>query len=84
MRNTIVFVAWTLLLVILLMAGLSFYVINSSDGTATYAQMGYDTGRHFIKVLIGSILVVALGKHFGFLPGFAAPKANPNSSSAQH
>jgi hypothetical protein len=81
MRNTIVFIAWTLLLVILLLAGIAFYMVSTSDGTATYAQMGYDTGQQFVKVLLVSIVIVVLGKYKGFLPGFAptTTKGNPSS-----
>ena len=88
MRNTIVFIAWTLLLVILLEVGISLYIVGTSDGTATYAQMGYDAGKQFPKVLIASIVIVVLGKYRGFLPGFAPPKARsdvgngPNSGNA--
>jgi hypothetical protein len=82
MRNTIVFIAWTVLLVVLLLVGIGYYIVSTSDGSATYAQMGYDTGQHFVKVLIGSIVIVGLGKHFGFLPGFAKPKSASDSSSS--
>jgi membrane protein implicated in regulation of membrane protease activity len=83
MRNTIVFIAWTLLLVILLLAGIAFYIVSASDGTATYAQMGYDTGQQFVKVLLVSIVVVVLGKHRGFLPGFSPTNAKGNPSGKQ-
>jgi hypothetical protein len=63
MRNTIVFIAWTLLFVIVSLTGIAFYIVSTSDGTATYAQMGYDTGQQFVKVLLVSIVIVVLGKH---------------------
>jgi hypothetical protein len=83
MRNAIVFIAWTLLLVILLLAGIAFYIVFTSDGTATYAQMGYDTGQQFVKVLLVSIVIVVLGKHKGFLPGFAPTNTKADPSSKQ-
>ena len=83
MRNTIVFVAWTLLFVIVALAGIASYIVSTSDGTATYAQMGYDTGQQFVKVLLVSIVIVVLGKHKGFLPGFARTKAKGDPSSTQ-
>jgi len=81
MRNVLVFIGWTLLLVVLAMTALSFYVISQSDGTATYAQMGYDTGRYFFPILLLSIVLVAIGKSRSFLPGFSRPKQDSRSAA---
>ena len=79
MRNIFAFIAWTNLLVIVVLAGIGFYIVSTSDGTSTYAQMGYDTGRYFVEVLIGSVIFVALGKRFSFLPGFTHRKRDSDA-----
>jgi len=82
MRNAFVFFGWTFLLVIVALSGIAFYKVSTSDGSDTYEQLGYDTGRYFIEVLFASIIVVVLGKRFSFLPGFKRRKPNTDSPTA--